>query len=80
MTSSALTLLISGAAVAVIGAALVMLVSARLRTEIQTLVRAFDRTDRSLVPLVVEVHNGRRQLAERSQRLIDGGEGGPHPQ
>ena len=73
MTSSALALLISGGVVALIGAALVISVSARLRSEIQSLVRAFDRTERSLVPIVVELRSDRERLAERYQRLIDGG-------
>ena len=73
MTSSALALLISGAVVALIGAAFVVMVSARLRAEIQSLLRAFDRTERSLVPLVVELRSDRERLAERYQRLVDGG-------
>jgi len=73
MTSSALALLISGAVVAFVGAALVISVSARLRSEIQSLFRAFDRTERSLVPIVVELRSDRERLAERYQRLIDGG-------
>ena len=73
MTSSALALLISGGVVALIGAAFVISISARLRSEIQSLLRVFDRTERSLVPLVVDLRSDRERLAERYQRLIEGG-------
>ena len=53
--------------------ALVIGVSARLRSEIQSLFRAFDRTERALVPLVVELRTDRERLAERYQRLIEAG-------
>ncbi len=73
MDSSAIALLVSGAVVALICAAFVLVVSARLRDEIRALFRSFDRTERALVPVVVELRSDRDRLAERYQRLIDGG-------
>ncbi len=78
MATSAIALLVSGAVVALVAAAFVLVVSARLRAEIRSLFRAFDRTERTLVPVVVELRTDRDRLAERYQRLIDGdSEGDP---
>ena len=78
MDSSAIALLVSGAVVALIGAAFVLVVSARLRDEIRSLFRAFDRTERNHAcgqerEGRTELRTDRDRLAERYQRLIDGG-------
>ena len=61
------------AVVTVAGAVALMLLSARLRREIGDLFRAFDRAERTLVPLVVTVRSDRDRLADRLARLTDPG-------
>jgi len=61
------------AAVTVAGAVALMLLSARLRREIADLFHAFDRAERTLVPLVVTVRSDRDRLADRLARLTDPG-------
>jgi hypothetical protein len=57
----------------VLGAATILVLSARLRREIAALFRAFDRTERALVPLVATVRTDRERLAARLGRLTDAG-------
>jgi hypothetical protein len=59
------------AVVTVIGAASIILLSTRLRREIADLFRAFDRADRTLVPLVATVRSDRDRLAVRLAQLTD---------
>ncbi len=73
MSSSAITILSISLFVAFLGVTLLMVISARLRGEIDLLFRAFDRSERTLVPLVVEVRTDRCRLAERLERLSDAG-------
>jgi hypothetical protein len=63
------------AVVTVAGAVALVLLSARLRREIADLFRAFDRAERTLVPLVVTVRSDRDRLADRLARLTDPGAG-----
>ncbi len=63
------------AVVTVAGAVALVLLSARLRHEIADLFRAFDRTERTLVPLVVTVRSDRDRLADRLARRTDPGAG-----
>jgi len=55
------------------GTALVLL-SGRLRREIADLLHAFDRVDRTVVPLVATVRSDRDRLAERLARLAEAGD------
>ncbi|MBK5288186.1 MAG: hypothetical protein JJE46_06940 [Acidimicrobiia bacterium] len=73
MSSSAATILGITLFLAIIGVTLLFVVSAKLRAEIQQLFRAFDRSERALVPLVIEVRTDRDRLAERLERLSDTG-------
>ncbi len=73
MSSSAIAILSMSLCVGLVGVTLLMVISARLRGEIDLLFRAFDRSERTLVPLVVEVRNDRCRLAERLERLSDAG-------
>lgn len=73
MSSAATTILGITLFVVLVGVVALVVISARLREEIQRLLRAFDRTERALVPLVVEVRTDRDRLAERLERLSDGG-------
>jgi hypothetical protein len=61
------------AVVTVAGAVGLMILSARLRREVADLFRAFDRAERTHVPLVVTVRSDRDRLAERLERLTDPG-------
>lgn len=76
MSSAAATILGITSFVALVGVIVLVVISARLREEIQRLLRAFDRSERVLVPLVVEVRTDRDRLAERLERLSDSG---PNP-
>ena len=60
------------AVIVVSGAAALLVLSGKLRTEVDALLRSFDRTHRALVPVVVEVRSDRDRLAERLERLTDG--------
>ena len=73
MSSSAATILGITLFLAITGATLLVVISAKLRDEIQRLFRAFDRSERALVPLVIEVRTNRDRLAERLERLTDAG-------
>ena len=64
------------AVIATAGAAAILLLSARLRREIATLLRSFDRAERALVPLVATVQTDRDRLAARLAQLT---EPGTHP-
>ena len=64
------------AVIATAGAAAILLLSARLRREIATLLRSFDRAERALAPLVATVQTDRDRLAARLTQLT---EPGTHP-
>lgn len=65
------------AVIVIAGTAALLVLSGRLRTEIDALLRSFDRTQRALVPLVVRTRTDRDRLAERLERLTDGPDAGP---
>lgn len=73
MSAPVTSILVLVALLCIVGVTLLALTSARLRAEIQDLVRTFDRTERTLVPLVVTVRTDRDRLAERLERLCDPG-------
>ena len=54
---------------------LIVTTSVRLRSEIAALFEAFNRTEQTLAPLVVQVHTDRDRLAERLATLSDPGSG-----
>ena len=54
------------------GTAALLVLSGKLRTETDALLGGFDRTQRALVPLVVQTRTDRDRLAERLARLTDG--------
>jgi hypothetical protein len=59
------------AVTAVAGAAVILVLSARLRREIADLFRSFDRAERALVPLVAIVRTDRDRLTARLARLTE---------
>jgi hypothetical protein len=59
------------AVVSVAGAAMILVLSARLRREIADLFRSFDRAERALVPLVATVRTDRDRLAARLAVLTE---------
>jgi hypothetical protein len=61
------------AVTAVVGAVMILVLSARLRSEITDLFRSFDRAERALVPLVATVRTDRDRLAARLARLTEPG-------
>lgn len=73
MSAPATSVLVIVAVLCVVGVTLLAITSARLRSEIQDLLRTFDRTERTLVPLVVTVRTDRERLAERLEHLTDPG-------
>jgi hypothetical protein len=62
------------AVTAIVGAATILVLSARLRREIADLFRSFDRAERALVPLVATVRTDRDRLAARLARLTEAGD------
>ena len=80
MSAPATSILVLVAVLCVVGVTLLVITSARLRSEIQDLVRTFERTERTLVPLVVTVRTDRDRLAERLEHLSDPAPGVDHPQ
>lgn len=73
MSAPATSILVIVAVLCVCGVTLLAITSARLRAEIQDLLRTFDRTQRTLVPLLVTVRTDRDRLAERLEHLSDPG-------
>jgi hypothetical protein len=71
MSAPATSILVLVAVLCVVGVTRLAITSARLRSEIQDLLRSFDRTERTLVPLVVTVRTDRDRLAERLEHLSD---------
>lgn len=63
------------ALLAVGGTVALIVLSARLRVEMDDLFRAFDRTQHTLVPLVATVRTDRDRLADRLTRLSEPGSG-----
>ena len=61
------------AVITTVGAAAILVLSARLRHEISSLFRSFDRAERALVPLVATVQTDRDRLAARLARLTEPG-------
>jgi hypothetical protein len=59
------------AVTAVAGAAVILVLSARLRREIADLFRSFDRAERALVPVVAIVRTDRDRLTARLARLTE---------
>jgi hypothetical protein len=60
--------------IVLVGAATILVLSARLRTEISDLFRAFDRAERALSPLVATVQTDRERLARRLAELAEPGQ------
>ena len=75
MSAPAITILVLAAGLCAVGVTLLVITSARLRTEIQSLFGAFDRTERLVVPLVATVQAERDRLAARLEQLCDPGFG-----
>lgn len=65
------------ALLAIGGTFALIVLSARLRGEMDDLFGAFDRTQRTLVPLVATVRTDRDRLQERLARLSEPGSEGP---
>lgn len=63
------------AALAVGGTVSLIALSGRLRAEMDDLFRTFDRTQRTLVPLVATVRSDRDRLERRLARLTGPGSG-----
>ena len=70
MTPAIVTLL---AVITVLGAAAIIVLSARLRDVMAQMFRAFDRAERNLVPVIATVRTDRDRLAERLERLTEAG-------
>lgn len=75
MSAPAITILVLAAGLCAVGVALLVITSARLRSEIQSLFSAFERTERTVVPLVASVRTERDRLAARLEALSDPGSG-----
>lgn len=65
------------ALLAVGGTIALIVLSGRLRGEMDDLFGAFDRTQRTLVPIVATVRSDRDRLRERLARLSEPGSEGP---
>lgn len=65
------------ALLAVGGTVALIVLSGRLRGEMDDLFRTFDRTQRTLIPLVVTVRTDRDRLAARLAQLSEPGSGQP---
>jgi hypothetical protein len=61
------------AVIAALGATAIVLLSARLRSEIVELFEAFTRAERELAPRVATVQTDRERLAARVSQLTDPG-------
>jgi hypothetical protein len=61
------------AVIATVGAAAILVLSARLRGEIADLFRSFDRAERALTPVVATVRTDRDRLAARLAELTEPG-------
>jgi hypothetical protein len=65
------------ALVAVGGTLTLIVLSGRLRAEMDDLVRSFDHAQRALLPLVAIVRADRDRLADRLSRISEPGSGEP---
>jgi hypothetical protein len=70
MTSAIVSII---AVIATVGAAAILVLSARLRGEIADLLRSFDRAERALTPVVATVRTDRDRLAARLAELAEPG-------